>query len=328
MVTLLALCVVALFCNFFVGVDKMPMPLAVATYKVGTSYIFILLYLFMLFLLIDILRLARIVPTFFTHGSVWGSLTVLVVMVGVFAYGNAHYQHKVRQPIYLETGKPLMKPLKIVMLSDLHLGYNNRRTDFSKWVDMVNAEHADLILIGGDIMDGSSRPLVAENVVTEFHRINAPIYACFGNHEYIGGSVRALGFYKEAGIHLLRDSVATIDGINIVGRDDRSNHERATLKTLMAHVDKSKYTILLDHQPYHLEEAEANDVDFQLSGHTHYGQVAPISWIEDRLYEDAYGPLTKGDTRYFVTSGIGIWGGKFRIGTRSEYLVAELYNKR
>ena len=68
----------------------------------------------------------------------------------------------------------------------------------------------------------------------------------------------------------------------------------------------SKYTILLDHQPYHLEDAERYGVDFQFSGHTHYGQVWPISWIEDRMYEDAFGSLQKGNTHYYVSSGIGI----------------------
>ena len=94
----------------------------------------------------------------------------------------------------------------------------------------------------------------------------------------------------------------------------------------MDSVSKDKFSILLDHQPYNLENAEKAGVDFQLSGHTHYGQVWPISWIEDLLYEDAFGPLTKGKTQYYVTSGIGIWGGKFRIGTRSEYIILTVKN--
>ena len=91
--------------------------------------------------------------------------------------------------------------------------------------------------------------------------------------------------------------------------------------SLVADSIQNPYIILLDHQPYNLEQAQQNKVDFQFSGHTHYGQVWPISWIEDRIYEDAFGPLQKGDTFYYVSSGIGIWGGKFRIGTRSEYVV-------
>ena len=84
------------------------------------------------------------------------------------------------------------------------------------------------------------------------------------------------------------------------------------------------YTIVLDHQPYNLDRAEAAGVDFQLSGHTHRGQVWPISWITDRIYECSWGSHQRGSTQFYVSSGIGIWGGKFRIGTQSEYVVATL----
>ena len=87
---------------------------------------------------------------------------------------------------------------------------------------------------------------------------------------------------------------------------------------------QTDFTLLLDHQPYHLEEAERCGIDFQFSGHTHHGQVWPASWVTDALYEDAFGSLRKGGTRYYVSSGMGIWGGKFRIGTRSEYVVLTL----
>ena len=85
-----------------------------------------------------------------------------------------------------------------------------------------------------------------------------------------------------------------------------------------------KYTILLDHQPYHLEQAERHHVYFQFSGHTHHGQVWPISWITDAIYECSFGAHERGRTNYYVSSGLGIWGGMFRIGTRSEYVVVTI----
>jgi hypothetical protein len=88
--------------------------------------------------------------------------------------------------------------------------------------------------------------------------------------------------------------------------------------------DASGFTILLDHQPNHLDEAVDAGIDFQFSGHTHHGQVWPLSLVTDMLFEDSYGPLRKGGTFCYVTSGLGIWGGKFRIGTRSEYIVATI----
>ena len=82
--------------------------------------------------------------------------------------------------------------------------------------------------------------------------------------------------------------------------------------------------ILLDHQPYHLDQAERQQVDLQFSGHTHHGQVWPISWITEHVYECAFGSYQRGNTRYYISSGLGLWGGKFRIGTRSEYVVITL----
>ena len=323
-ISILSLGVIMLFVNFGVGLDRMPMSLASAVYEIGTSWIFIMLYLVILFLVLDFGRLVHLVPQSFMANSVKGSLSVLLLITGLFVYANINYRNKVVQLLTLKTGKQIDRPLKIVMLTDLHLGYHNRRAEFCRWVDKINAEKPDIILIGGDIVDISVRPLKEENVAEEFRRLNAPIYACLGNHEYYSGDARARQFYRDAQITLLRDSVVTVDGINIIGRDDRTNHARRSVAVLMGQVDKSRYTIMLDHQPYNLEDAERAGVDFQLSGHTHYGQVWPISWIEDAMYEDAYGPLRKGKTQYYVTSGIGIWGGKFRIGTRSEFLVVRL----
>ena len=350
--------------NFVIGLDRVPLTLARVMYNVGNSTLFILLYLFMLFLALDVVALvlhfAR--PSVgedmrmgFLRDSLPGTLCVLGFMVVLFTYANLHYLNKVRVPMEIDTKGKVTRPLKLVLMSDLHLGYHNSRAEFAKWVDKVNAEQPDLVLIAGDIIDISVRPLLEENVAEEFKRIKAPIYACLGNHEYYSGEPRAQKFYRDAGIHLLRDSVVTLPdygNLTIIGRDDRTNGRRAPLSSpegdtiampsatktidspsgavgeaaplLKGQALDGSFSILLDHQPYHLERTAAAGIDFQFSGHTHYGQVWPISWIEDAIYECAYGSLTKGNTRFYVTSGIGIWGGKFRIGTQSEYVVLTL----
>ena len=315
------------FLLLFVGFSRhvhLSMPLATAVYEIGTSWLIILLYLFMAFLLLDIGRWVHLVPATFLKNSWSGTLAVTAFMFIIFLYGNIHYHQKVRQPLTLTTGKTLSRKMKVVMLSDLHLGYHNRRSEFAKWVDKINEEKADLILVAGDIIDKNIQPLEEQEMHQEFLRLNAPVVACLGNHEYYGGESNALLFYKKADITLLRDSVTTVGDLCIIGRDDRSNPKRKTLSELMKGVDRTKYLVVLDHQPIQLEEAEQNGIDFQLSGHTHHGQVWPISWITESIYECAFGEWQRGSTRYYVTSGIGIWGGKFRIGTRSEYVVAEI----
>lgn len=312
------------FANFSHGIDRMPMGLATAFYETGFSSIFVLLYLVLLFLLLDLGRLLRLVPKSWLYANGVTSVGIVLLMVSLFTYAYFHYRHKERQTLELPTAKRLTKDVKLVLMSDLHLGYHNRRQELARWVDMVNAERPDLILIAGDIIDMSLRPLMEEDMASELRRLKAPVYACLGNHEYYSGEPRALEFYREAGIHLLRDSVATVGELQIVGRDDRSNPRRKSVKALLSGTDQRRYTILLDHQPYHLEQAERAGVDFQFSGHTHHGQLWPISWITESVYECAYGPWRRGDTRYYVSSGMGIWGAKFRVGTCSEYIVARI----
>ena len=307
--------------------DTLPLSLAQWSYEIGTSSIMVMLYLVMLFLVLDLGRLMHLVPRSLVYHNWQSALAIFVMIFGIFLYGNLHYKNKVRVPLELKSSKPLPREYRAVMLSDLHLGYHNPRQEFARWVDMINAEKPDFILVAGDIIDGSMRPLLEEKVAEEFHRLKAPVYACLGNHEYYAGEPRAQQFYKDAGIHLLIDEAAAIDSsIVIVGRDDRTNMRRKPVKDLVNGLVnvQSPYIIVLDHQPYNLDRSEAAGVDFQLSGHTHRGQVWPISWITDHIYECSWGSHQRGSTQYYVSSGIGIWGGKFRIGTQSEYVVATI----
>lgn len=326
-VTIGVLIFVTMVWGIVLGFEKMSINFSAVVYEITTSWLFILLYLLMIFLLMDVLRCCHILPKDFLFNSIKGSLIVFTIIVALFVYGNVHYHHKKAVRLNLTTDKQIEKPLKIILISDLHLGYHNQINSFAKWVDMINKEQADLILIAGDIIDRSIRPLFEQKVYNEFHRLNAPIYACFGNHEYFAGKQDALAFYEKAGINVLQDTSVVYNNIVIAGRDDRINTKRKELKQILKDTDKNKYHILLDHQPYNLEQAQKEGVDFQFSGHTHYGQVFPINLITDAIYEKAYGCYKKGQTDYYISSGLGIWGGKFRIGTKSEYVVLTLRQK-
>lgn len=316
-----------LFLNFGRRFDTWLLPVAQAFYEIGTSSIFIMMYLVILFLVLDLGRLVHLVPRSLLYANGPMAIGITVLIFGIFLYGNLHYKNKVRVALELTTDKPLPHDYRIVMASDLHLGYHNTRKELARWVDMINAEQPDFILFAGDIIDGSMRPILEERMAEEFHRLKAPVYACIGNHEYYSGYPEAQQFYHDAGIRLLSDSTAVIDSaIVIIGRDDRTNRHRKSLSAF--NLQPSTFNLVLDHQPYHLDRAEAAGVDFQLSGHTHRGQVWPISWITDHVYECSWGSYQRGRTQFYVTSGLGLWGGKFRIGTQSEYVVARLYSSR
>lgn len=323
--TLCLLCFIVFFLSLSGRLDAMPLPLARVLYTVGTSSLIVILYLFLLFMCLDLGRLVHLVPRSWLYANLPAFMIYSGLIGGLLVYGNIHYNNKVRVRVDMPTSKPLPKDYTIVMASDLHLGYHNDRSTLHGWIDMINAEHPDLILIAGDIIDISVRPLLEEDMAAEFRRLKAPVFACLGNHEYYSGNVQALRFYRDAGITLLSDSIACIDSLIIAGRDDRTNSRRKSVDQLLAGADLTKYVILLDHQPYDLN-VERSGVDFQLSGHTHRGQVWPISWVTDKMYECSWGSHQRGATRFYVSSGLGIWGGKFRIGTQSEYVVASLHS--
>jgi predicted MPP superfamily phosphohydrolase len=318
----------------FIGLlagNVLPVFLTSLMSRIGTSWLIIFLYLLMVFLALDLVRVTHLLPVGrYLHAS-WAGLGILFTGITILMLsGYFRYLHKERVELSIPTGKEIAggsDPLKIVAVSDLHLGYTIGKKELEGWVELINREQPDIVLIAGDITDNNVKPLHEQAMAEAFRRIHAKygIITILGNHEYIAGAERAAAFFQSAGITLLRDSVALVDNrFYVIGRDDRSNPERKSIEELTAALDHAKPLILLDHQPYHLDETEKNRIDFQFSGHTHSGQVWPISLVTRLLFEQPHGYLKKGGSHIYVSSGLGIWGGKFRIGTRSEYVVVRL----
>lgn len=306
---------------------KMPVFLSHAMYEVGTGWLIFILYMVLFLLAFDLLKLCR-VP--FNYGFIL-SLIFTVVLLG---YGYYNYRHPKTNIINIALDKPLAddaKPVKIVAVSDLHLGNGTGKTALKRYVKMINEQNPDLILIAGDLIDNSVVPLYTENMMEELSELKAPlgIYMVPGNHEYISGIKASARFIQDTPIQLLRDSVVTLpNGMQLIGRDDRSNTARRSLQELMAGIDKSNPIILLDHQPYKLTESEAAGVDLQFSGHTHRGQVWPMNWVTDHIYEQSHGYRQWGNSHIYVSSGLSLWGPPFRIGTESDMAVFHLSTKK
>ena len=311
--------------SMFVGfacLERVPVKAACVLYEVGNTWMIAFLYLLLVFLVADLASLCHLLPKSFLKDSAAGLISAIGIVALIMTLGAIHYHHKYREELDIATEKPLEKPLTIVLASDLHIGYHNRRAELARWVDLINAEKPDLVLLGGDIIDRSLRPLTAGHYEEEFRRLEAPVWAVLGNHETYAGLGQAEQFYQDAGIRILKDSVAHFKGIDVIGRSDRSRPGRAGLHDFSSGLEG--FTLLLDHQPSHLEEAEEAGIDFQFSGHTHRGQVWPVSWFTDAIFEKSWGAYRKGNTQYYVSSGLGLWGAKIRVGTRSEYLVLKL----
>lgn len=314
----------------FMGRDKLPQSVIGIVYGAGTAWLFTMLYFVLVFLVLDLLRLTHLVPLKqWMFGSWPGFWAVTGAVLLLMVAGYVRYRNKARVELSIVTDRweAGVEPLKIVALSDLHLGYTIGRREFEGWVERINAERPDVVLLVGDVIDSDLRPLIESDLASSFRKIESRygVFAAPGNHEYIAGIDGSLAFLRDAGATVLRDSTALVGGrVWVVGRDDRSNRHRQPLDELIGPLNRSKPVIVLDHQPHRLEQAERAGATLQLSGHTHRGQVWPASLLVDRMYEKAYGSLKKGDTNYYISSGMGLWGGKFRIGTRSEYVVITL----
>ena len=318
---------------FFSFGEKMPASLSGSLYQFSTSWIIAFLYFLIAVLLVDAFRLLNNIFHFIDKeiaASIFReNLLTSIIIFGsvalILVFGNIQYHNKKKQQVTILSNK-IEKPVRIVGISDLHIGYTISAKEVSKWVKLINDEKPDIVIIAGDIIDNHLRPVLEDSISNVLKKFDAPmgVYASTGNHDLMFAINEDVNFYKKSGITLLRDSFININGITIIGRDDYTNLRRDRLDNITQSVDMRSFTILLDHQPTKLNDAVKNGIDFQLSGHTHRGQIFPISLVTDILFELSHGYLKKGDTHFYVSSGIGIWGGKFRIGTRSEYLVLDL----
>ena len=330
--TVYAVLMVLLFTAFLTGMifgNSFSPGVAKTVSFIGYSFLVLLVYLLISFLLTDIIRLInRFVPFINNMPDfrlwVFGiSLAVIAVMMII---GN--YKFNRPQTVYLEieSSKPLQhKEIKIVAVSDLHLGISIDKQRLRKYVAMINAQQPDIVLIAGDLIDRSILPVVNQKMDEELRQIKAPlgVFGINGNHEFFGeGAKQIIDFYRKSNIVLLQDSSGLVNNeFYIIGRDDKINVHRKTLNEITAGLDHSKPGILLDHQPSNLEDAEKNNIDLQLSGHTHNGQFFPGNLIVKSMFELGYGYLKKGNTHYYVSSGLALWGPQYRIGSQSEMVV-------
>jgi len=257
------------------------------------------------------------------------AVNVLTVTIVVAGFLNAltpvvrHYEIPVAKPL------PGNGELKIVAVSDIHLGSTIRRRSMRKLQSIIDSVKPDMVLLLGDIIDGEIGPVLRDDLLSTFRcpPCVEGTYAITGNHEYIGGIERTASYIREKGIPLLMDeAITTPSGITIIGRKDRDSFRytgkmRSSLEELTKDIDHSGLVILMDHQPLKLEESAAAGIDIHLSGHTHNGQIWPLSILISHMFEVPYGHAVIGGTNVIVSSGYGLWGPRVRVGSRSEVVL-------
>ena len=309
--------------------------------RIGAFYLALMIYLFLLVLVVDIIRLGNHFLHFFPASisedpqraarfAFWGVLGIAaLVVIG----GHINALHPRIRTFNLKIDRPAgdLKSLNIVMASDLHLGTINRDSRLEKIVKRINELAPDLVLLPGDTVDVDIPEKEESKMASTLQKMHAPygVFAVTGNHEYYGGVEKNIKYLSQGNVTVLQDRMVQVDNaFFIIGRKDltalRFGEERKSLREILENVDSRLPLILLDHQPFHLEEAEQCGIDLQLSGHTHAGQLFPLNLINKRIYEQYWGYWKKGNTQYYISCGVGTWGPPVRTGSIPEIIQIKL----
>ncbi len=309
----------------------------------GSFWLAAMLYFFLLLLVFDVLRMVHHVIPFFPDWVTGNMRTTrltlfwssMVLVTGLLAGGFINARHPRIKTIDINIPKPVagMNSMKVVVMSDIHLGTLVGNGFFEKVVNKVNTLSPDIILLPGDILDEDLEPVIRQNIGETLASLSAPlgVYAVMGNHEHIGGATNAYNYLTSHGITMLRDSVVLVnESFYLVGRDDRDKarfggEQRMPLENLLQELDMTYPVILMDHQPYYLEMAARLGVDLQLSGHTHHGQLWPLNYMTKAIFTISRGYGKIKNMHVYVSNGLGTWGPPIRIGNRPEIVILKVH---
>ncbi|MEO3845699.1 metallophosphoesterase [Streptomyces sp. B22F1] len=256
------------------------------------------------------------------------------VAAGTVAYGA--YGVLGRAPRVKNVTVPLTKlpasahGYRVAVVSDIHLGPVLGRGHTQRIVDTINAQRPDLVAIVGDLVDGSVDHL--GTAAEPLGQLAAPDGTFFvtGNHEYFAGADGAgewLDHLRELGLHPLENARTELAGFDLAGVNDVSGEDvgRAPdFARALGDRDTSRASVLLAHQPVVIHDAVDHGVDLQLSGHTHGGQMWPVTYIAEAANPTLAGLERYGDTQLYVTRGAGAWGPPVRVGAPSDITIVRL----
>lgn len=273
----------------------------------------------------------------------WAGLAALIVSVGWLTMGWVQANCVWRKDYTISTDKEVGS-LRVALLSDSHMGTTFHAEGFARHLQRVQAQQPDVVVMVGDFVDESTTRADMMAACQALGRMDAPygVYFVFGNHDknnyagegraYTGEELTAA--LKENGITVLEDETVLIDDrFYLIGRQDASEameHRggRASMAELTQNLDKSKFSIVLDHQPRDYASQAASGVDLVLSGHTHGGQLIPLVQLMKipgmSGDNNVYGLQSRDQTRFIVSSGISDWELLFKTGCRSEYVIIDI----
>ena len=259
-------------------------------------------------------------------------LTIIYVFIGYYSATNV-----VVKNFDLVTDKDISN-LKIVQITDSHIGSTMDGVKFSNYMDDINKLNPDIVVITGDFVDDDTKYNELIDACKGLSKLNAKygVYYVFGNHDKAYFDLREFNtddLRRELlnnNVTILEDeSVEVADNVVIVGRQDKTEEDRKSIISLTQDISKDKYIIVLDHQPNDFDNEVKAGADLVLSGHTHNGQIFPVG-IFIRLvhmFDRVYGYEKRDNTNFIVSSGMGGWRVPFKTFSDSEYVVVNVSKK-
>jgi uncharacterized protein len=271
--------------------------------------------------------------TFLSRGIAGAVALVALALAGVGRASALGHVALARVSVPLRRLPEALSGFRIVQVSDLHIGPTLGAAWLADVVARINAAEPDLVVITGDLVDGSVAELAAEVAPLAQLRAKHGVFFVTGNHEYYSGVDAWLAELRRLGVRPLRNERVSIgegeQSFDLAGVDDWSAHNfggdhGADLARALAGRDERRELVLLAHQPKQIHEAAARGVGLQLSGHTHGGQIFPWGFFVRLDQPYVAGLAREGATHIYVSRGTGFWGPPMRVGAPPEISVVEL----
>ena len=255
--------------------------------------------------------------------------TTMVIGHRNVRYPRVVYQKYTVKRLVPEGAQP-EKRMRLVFFSDLHIGEAMTPDYIARAVKLIQDQQPDLILCGGDFIDHRAVYAYDPRVMASLRSLHAPmgVYYVLGNHEYRDDLEANICWVSEVGGTLLRDSIAFPgDGpLTLIGRDDWVNGNRKPFEVIANEADPLRGpVVLMEHTPASIDSIGDSPVDLILCGHTHGGQIWPGQLMVWWRYGMVSGTRPVGEREVCISSGIGSAGATYRVGTRSEIRVYDLY---
>jgi predicted MPP superfamily phosphohydrolase len=249
----------------------------------------------------------------------------VAIAVSVYGVIRARTPVVTKVDVMLPNLPPSWRGKKAVFVSDLHLGQLNGPAFAKRITDKINALTPDIVFIGGDLYDGTSAPDPAM-LAAPLSKLSSTFGTHYisGNHEEFGDGNTFFKAVRSLGITTLIDQMIEIDGMQLIGVDYHSTASAEGFKEVLSgiQIDVQKPSILLKHEPRHIEIARDHHVSLQISGHTHRGQQWPFAYVTQLIYgQFAYGLSRLDSLQAYTSSGVGTWGPPLRVGTHAEIVL-------